>query len=116
MRDSKKYPDDMVENLAESPGICSDGPGSARIKIPKEGAFSLKEGKKEREEGPFFGLGTRREAANLTPSRPGSHRRAAGADSPRRPRGQSVRSADGLLKLTERLEMHLLPTSRADGP
>jgi hypothetical protein len=39
----------MVENLAESPGICSDGPGSARIKIPKEGAFSLREGKRERE-------------------------------------------------------------------
>jgi hypothetical protein len=49
MRDSKKYPNDMVENLAESPGICSDGPGSARIKIPKEGAFSLREGKRERE-------------------------------------------------------------------
>jgi hypothetical protein len=67
MRDSKKYPDDMVENLAESMGICSDGPASARIKIPKEGAFSLREGKKERKEGSSFGLGTRKEAANLTP-------------------------------------------------
>jgi hypothetical protein len=119
----------MVENLAESPGISSDGPGSARIKIPKEGAFSLREGKKEREEGPSFSFGTRREAANLSPSRLGSHWHAAGTDSPRRPRGQSARSvdgprgawtvrtqgADGPLKLTERPEMHLLPTSRADG-
>jgi hypothetical protein len=85
----------MVENLAESPGISSDGLGSARIEIPKEGAFSLREGKKEREEGPSFSLGTRREAANLSPSRLGSHRHAAGADSPRRPRVQSARSVDG---------------------
>jgi hypothetical protein len=49
MRDSKKYPDDMVENLAESPGICSDGPGSARIKIPKKRAISLREGARKRE-------------------------------------------------------------------
>jgi hypothetical protein len=41
----------MVENLAESPGMCSDGLGSARIKIPKEGAFSLIQNKKERERG-----------------------------------------------------------------
>jgi hypothetical protein len=47
--------------------MYSDGPGSARIKIPKEGAFSLRKSKKEREEGSSFGLGMRREAANLTP-------------------------------------------------
>jgi hypothetical protein len=40
MRYVKKYPDDMVENLAESPGMCSDSLGSAPIKILKERAFS----------------------------------------------------------------------------
>jgi hypothetical protein len=50
VRDSKKYPDDMVENLAESPGMCSDGPGSAPIEIPKREAFSLRGSKKERRE------------------------------------------------------------------
>jgi hypothetical protein len=40
MRYAKKYPDDMVENLAESPGMCSDDPGSAPIEIPKEGVLS----------------------------------------------------------------------------
>jgi hypothetical protein len=43
MRVSKKYPDDKVENLAKSPGMCSDGPGSAPIKIPKRELFSLRE-------------------------------------------------------------------------
>jgi hypothetical protein len=38
----------MVENLAESPGMCSDGPGSAPIKIPKRERFSLRESKKKR--------------------------------------------------------------------
>jgi ribosomal protein L29 len=47
----KKYPDDMVENLAESPGMSSDGPGSALIKIPKRELFSLREGKKKGEGG-----------------------------------------------------------------
>jgi hypothetical protein len=40
-------------------------------------------------------LGTRRETANFTHSRPRSHRCAAGADSLRCPSGQSARSADG---------------------
>jgi hypothetical protein len=40
MRYAKKYPDDMVENLVESPGMCPDDPGSAPNEIPKEGAFS----------------------------------------------------------------------------
>jgi hypothetical protein len=48
MRDSKKYSDDMVENLAESPGMCSDGPGSAPIEIPKRETFSLRGSKKEK--------------------------------------------------------------------
>jgi hypothetical protein len=39
MRDSKKYPDDMVENLAECPGMCSDGPGSAPIESPRGRPF-----------------------------------------------------------------------------
>jgi hypothetical protein len=50
MRDSKKYPDDMVENLAESPGMCSDGPGSAPNENPNREAFSLR-GSKKREKG-----------------------------------------------------------------
>jgi hypothetical protein len=48
MRDSEKYPDDMVENLAESPGMCSDSPGSAPIKIPKRESLSMR-GSKKRE-------------------------------------------------------------------
>jgi hypothetical protein len=48
MRDSEKYPDDMVENPAESPGMCSDGPGSAPIEIPKRESFSMR-GSKKRE-------------------------------------------------------------------
>jgi hypothetical protein len=43
----KKYPDDMVENLAESLGMCSDGPGSAPIEIPKERAFSWERARKK---------------------------------------------------------------------
>jgi hypothetical protein len=55
MRDSKKYPDDMVENFAESPGMCSDGPGSAPIEIPKREAFSLRRSKKERRDMTWVG-------------------------------------------------------------
>jgi hypothetical protein len=47
MRDTKKYPDDMVENLAESLGMCSDGLGSAPREIPKREAFTLRGGKKK---------------------------------------------------------------------
>jgi hypothetical protein len=67
MRYLKKYLGDMVENLAESPGMCSDGLGSARIKIPKEGAFSLIQNKKEREGKASCVLGKRKEAADLSP-------------------------------------------------
>jgi hypothetical protein len=38
----------MVENLAESPGMCSNGPGSAPNEIPKEGSFLERE--QERDE------------------------------------------------------------------
>jgi hypothetical protein len=48
MRYAKKYPDDIVENLAESSGMCSDGPRGAPIEIPKREAFSLRGSKKER--------------------------------------------------------------------
>jgi hypothetical protein len=44
-----RAPDDMVENLAESLGMCSDGPGSAPIEIPKRGPFLEKEQERERE-------------------------------------------------------------------
>jgi hypothetical protein len=42
----------MVENLVESPWMCSDGPGSAPIQIPMEGFLSWereRESKRERE-------------------------------------------------------------------
>jgi hypothetical protein len=38
-----------VENLAESPGMCSDGPGSAPNEIPKEGPFFERDQERERE-------------------------------------------------------------------
>jgi hypothetical protein len=84
----------MVENLAESPGMCSDGPGSAPIKIPKRELFSLREGKKNGRAGDRVGWG-KKTASLLQPARPGSHPRAAQADGPRHPRGQSARRADG---------------------
>jgi hypothetical protein len=62
MRDSKKYPNDMVENLAESPGMCSDGPGSAPIKIPKRELFSLRE-REIKKKGKEIGSGWRKKKA-----------------------------------------------------
>jgi hypothetical protein len=41
----------MVENLAESPGMCSDGPGRAPREIPKRGAVTLRGSKRKEEEG-----------------------------------------------------------------
>jgi hypothetical protein len=68
-------------------------------------------------------LGTRREASNLTPRDLGPTGawqartfRDAPADGPRGAWTVRTLGADGPLKLTERPEMHLLPTSRADGP
>jgi hypothetical protein len=102
MRYSKKYPDDMVENLEESPGMCSDGRGSARIKIPKKGAFSLRESKKEREGKTSCGLGKGEGAADLSPRDlgPTSARhartvRGAHADGPRGARMVRHPGADG---------------------
>jgi hypothetical protein len=66
MRYSKKYPDDMVENLAESPGMCSNGLGSAPTEIPKRDAFSLRGSKKERKEMTSCGLGRKTEATGLS--------------------------------------------------
>jgi hypothetical protein len=40
---SIKYLNDMVENLAESPWMCLDGPGSAPIEIPRRGSFLERE-------------------------------------------------------------------------
>jgi hypothetical protein len=45
----------MVENLAESLGMCSDGPGSAPIEIPKREDFSLRGSKKQRGEKNWVG-------------------------------------------------------------
>jgi hypothetical protein len=67
----------------------------ARIKIPKEGAFSLIKSKKERGMKCSCGLGKRKEGSRLISSRPGTNLHVARADSPRRPRGWSARCADG---------------------
>jgi hypothetical protein len=84
----------MVENLAESPEMCSDGPGSAPIEIPKRETFSLRGSKKERKKVTWVGLGKEKECLLVFILRPGSHMRTARADGPRRPRGQSTRHAD----------------------
>jgi hypothetical protein len=55
----------------------------------------LRGSKKERKEMTWVGLGEEKESCIVFIPRPGSHRRAARADSPPRPRGQSARSADG---------------------
>jgi hypothetical protein len=47
----------MVENLAESPGICSDGPGSAPIKIPKEGFLFTSRAREKEKYGAMVGFG-----------------------------------------------------------
>jgi hypothetical protein len=57
VRYSKKYPDDMVENLTESPGMCSDGPGSAAIKIPKEGFLFTSRAREKEKDGAMVGFG-----------------------------------------------------------
>jgi hypothetical protein len=45
----------MVENLAESPWTCSDGPGSAPNKIPKGVSFLEREQEREGGRGPWSG-------------------------------------------------------------
>jgi hypothetical protein len=101
---SKKYPDDMVENVAESPGMCSDGPGSAPIEIPKREAFSLRGSTKGRKEMTWVRLGKRRSPASFssrglgpTGTRHARTVRDTPADSPRGartvrppPRGRSI--------------------------
>jgi hypothetical protein len=57
MRYAKKYSYDMVENLTESPGMCSDGPGSARIKIPKEGFLFTSRARDKEKDGAMVGFG-----------------------------------------------------------
>jgi hypothetical protein len=84
-----------VENLAESPGMCSDGPGSAPNEIPKGEPFSLSGSKKKRKKRRGSGLGKEKGWLLDYIPRPGSHPRAARADGPRHPRGQSARRADG---------------------
>jgi hypothetical protein len=113
----------MVENLAKSPEMCSDGPGSAPIETPKREAFSLRGSKKERREKIGSGWGKEERCLLDLIPRPGSHLRSARADGPRHPadspRGaRTVRtpSADGPLLHLECPVMHLLPTSHADGP
>jgi hypothetical protein len=93
----------MVENLAESPGMCSDGLGSAPIEIPKEGVFSW-EREQERDERRRLWSGWRRKESSAsftardlgpTTTRDLGPTRATRADSPRLTRERSARSADG---------------------
>jgi hypothetical protein len=85
----------MVENLAESPGMCSDGPGSAPNKIPKRELFSLREGKKKEKGMNCLRWRKGKRDWNVIIPRPGSHPRAERADGPQHHRGQSARRADG---------------------
>jgi hypothetical protein len=111
----------MVENLAESPGMCSDGLGSALIKIPKRELFSLREGKKEG--GTAFGGGREGvtgwiSSRGLGPTRARHGRTVCDtpADGPRGARTVRAPGADDPLLLPERPELHLRPTSHAGGP
>jgi hypothetical protein len=120
---SKKYPDDMVENVAESPGMCSDGLGSAPIEIPKREAFSLRGSTNGRKEMTWVRLGKRRSPASFssrglgpTGTRHARTVRDTPADSPRGARTVRPPGLDGPLLLPERPELHLFPTSRAYGP
>jgi hypothetical protein len=87
MRYSKKYPDDMVENLVESPWTCSDGPGSAPNEIPK-GCLFLRESKREREDEDLVGLEKRKVPASFTS-------RGLGPTRARHPRTVHGAHADG---------------------
>jgi hypothetical protein len=113
----------MVKNLAESPGMCSDGPGSAPIKISKREAFSLRGSKKERKEMTSCGLGRRKESTGLSLRVLGPtsarHTRTvcdATADSPRGARTVRHPGADGPLFAPEHPELPLSPSSRANSP
>jgi hypothetical protein len=95
MRYARKYPDDMVENLAESAGMCSDGPGSAPIEIPKEGVLSWERARERWKNEALVGFEKKGTACLTYIARPRSHQHAARADSPWHTRGQSTRCADG---------------------
>jgi hypothetical protein len=95
MRYAKQYPDDMVENLTKSPGMCSDGPGSAPIEIPKEGVLSWERAIERWMDEALVVLEKKGTACLTYNSQPWSHQCTAHVDSPRRTRGQSVRCADG---------------------
>jgi hypothetical protein len=66
MRYSKKYSDDMVENLAEIPWTCSDGPGSAPNEIPKGVSFLEREQEREGGRGPWSSWRRERFPASFT--------------------------------------------------
>jgi hypothetical protein len=97
----------MVENLAGSPGMCSDGPGSALIKNPKRELFSLSEARR-REEGTSFGGGGEGLTRSISTRGLGPTRARHGrtvcdtpADSPRGARTVRAPSVDGPLLLPE---------------
>jgi hypothetical protein len=85
----------MVENLLESTGMCTDGPGSAPIEIPKEGVLSWERARERWKDEALVGLEKKGIACLTYSHRPWSHQCATHADSPRRTRGQSVRCAYG---------------------
>jgi hypothetical protein len=113
----------MVENLAESPGMCSDGPGSAPREIPKRGAITLRGSKRKEKGANCFGGGRKEEVESIssrglgpTRARQGRTVRDTPADGPRGARTVRAPGADSPLLLPERPEPHLRPTSHADGP
>jgi hypothetical protein len=113
----------MVENLAEIPWTCSDGPGSAPNEIPKGVSFLEREQEREGGRGPWSSWRRERFPASFTshslgPTRarhPRTVRRAL-TDGPRGARTVRHPGADGPLFAPEHLVLLLFPTSRADGP
>jgi hypothetical protein len=113
----------MVENLAESPGMCLDGPGSAPIEIPKRETFSLRGSKKERKKIKILGSGWGKRSPawfhprGLGPTRARHARTVCDVpvDGSRGARTVQTQGADGPLLLPERPVLHLFPTSRANG-
>jgi hypothetical protein len=94
----------MVDNLTESPWMCSDSPGSAPIEIPKEGFLSWERAREREKDEGLCGLGKKEDACWLSNPWPWPHLRVARANSPRCTRGQSRRT-DSLAPRCERSEI-----------
>jgi hypothetical protein len=114
----------MVENLAESPWTCSDGPRSAPNKIPKEGAFSRDRARERGKKKTLVGLEKRKgfpasfTSRGLGPTRARHPQtvRGAYADSPRGAWTVRHLGADSLLFVPEHPVLPLSPPSCVDSP